>query len=182
MKILVAEDDPAIAESYRLILEAGGHEVVVTKDGEECLEVFKKYSDPSYVPFDLIILDYRMPKKNGVQVAVQVRSEAPTQRILLATAYAHDLSIVELHKNASTQSVELIQKPFELDQFLSVIENVKQLPSSAHGNSRNNDKNASRPSSQLLPSGATGDSDDQKYGFSSMQDDRLAGDIFGIWE
>ena len=181
MKILVAEDDPAIAESYRLILEAGGHEVIVTKDGEECLDVFRKHSSTSNVSFDLIILDYRMPKKNGVQVAVQVRSDAPTQRILLATAYAHDLSIVELHKNASTQSVELIQKPFELDQFLSVIENVKHPPGSAHGNSWNNDKNTSRPS-QLLPSGAIGDLDDQKQGFSSMHDDHLAGDIFGIWE
>jgi len=173
MKILVAEDDPTIAESYRLILESSGHEVIVTKDGEECLGAFKKYS-----PFDLLILDFRMPKKNGVQVAVQVRSVVPTQRILLATAYAHDLAIEELHKNATTKSVELIQKPFEFDHFLSVIGNAKQSTSDAYSNSRNIDKETSRLSSQTLPSGNL---DDQRYGFSSMQGDHFAGDIFGIW-
>lgn len=173
MKILVAEDDPTIAESYRLILESSGHEVVVTKDGEECLGAFKKHS-----PFDLLILDFRMPKKNGVQVAVQVRSEVPNQRILLATAYAHDLAIEELHKNTATQSVELIQKPFEFDHFLSVIGSAKQPAGDAYG-SRNNDKEASRVSSQMLP---PSNLDDQKYRFSSMQGDHLAWGIFGVWE
>jgi CheY-like chemotaxis protein len=129
MKILVAEDDVSIAEAYKLILEHSGHQVILTKDGSECLEVFMKHysqsSDKSgslSSPFDMIVLDYRMPKKDGIEVAKEIRSVLPVQRILLATAYAHDVSIAKLHESAATKSVELIQKPFEFDQLLNIIE------------------------------------------------------------
>jgi CheY-like chemotaxis protein len=129
MKILVAEDDVSIAEGYKLILEHSGHQVTLTKDGSECLEVFMKhYSQSSEKrgssssPFDMIVLDYRMPKKDGIEVAREIRSVVPGQRILLATAYAHDVSIAKLHESAATKSVELIQKPFEFDQLLNIIE------------------------------------------------------------
>jgi len=140
MKILVAEDDPAIAEGYRLLLEASSHEVVMTADGEECLKVFRQHVDHASSasngkkintntntntksPFDLVILDYRMPKKNGLEVALEIRSITALQRILLATAYAYDQAITELSQNRLTQSVEILQKPFEFEHFLNIIQN-----------------------------------------------------------
>jgi CheY-like chemotaxis protein len=125
MKILVAEDEANIAESYRLILEYKGHEVTVTSDGDKCLDAYKHSlasagkSAISY--YDLVILDYRMPKKDGVQVAQEILSLVPDQRILLATAYVQDLSISRLQEIPATRAVELIQKPFEFDAFLQAV-------------------------------------------------------------
>jgi two-component system cell cycle response regulator CpdR len=118
MKILVAEDEPSIAESYKLLLGSCGHDVMVTFDGEECLRMFQKHITD---PFDLVILDYRMPKKDGVQVAMKIRSDFPNQKIILATAYANDITIADLKKQEFTRSIEVIQKPFELDYFLNIV-------------------------------------------------------------
>jgi len=68
-------------------------------------------------PFDLIILDYRMPKKNGVEVAQSILSRVPNQRILLASAYSHELTGSKLNPN-----VELLHKPFEFDVFVGIVE------------------------------------------------------------
>jgi CheY-like chemotaxis protein len=123
MKILVAEDEVNIAESYKLMLEFKGHEVTLTGDGEKCLDVYKQSlsSSPRASMFDLVILDYRMPKKDGVQVAQEILGIVPTQRILLATAFVHDISISRLQEIPATKSVELIQKPFDFDSFLNMV-------------------------------------------------------------
>jgi response regulator RpfG family c-di-GMP phosphodiesterase len=77
----------------------------------------RESSDKTASPFDLIILDYRMPKKNGVQVAEQILSKVPNQRILLASAYSHELTGSKLSPN-----IELLHKPFELNVFLGIVE------------------------------------------------------------
>src|SRR5437867_6745483 len=127
LKILVAEDEVNIAESYRLILEYKGHEVTLTYDGDKCLDVYKhslaSQGLTSLSPFDLVILDYRMPKKDGVQVAQEILRIVPAQRILLATAYVQDLSISRLHEIPATKAVELIQKPFDFDTFIQAVTN-----------------------------------------------------------
>jgi two-component system cell cycle response regulator CpdR len=129
MKILVAEDEEFIAEAYRLVLESRKHEVIITRDGAECLDAFNKRlgdmdnnGSSKNSPFDLVILDYRMPKKNGLEAAVEIRSKSPSQRILMATAYGGDIPTSELGKSSSDQPIELINKPFEFDQFFAVVE------------------------------------------------------------
>lgn len=128
MKILVAEDEEFIAEAYRLVLQSRNHEVIITRDGAECVDAFNKRlgnmgnTDKSQNnPFDLVILDYRMPKKNGLEAAVEIRSKSPGQRILIATAYSGDIPTSELDKSTN-QPIELINKPFEFDQFFAVVE------------------------------------------------------------
>ncbi len=146
MKILVAEDDQLIAESYKLLLESSGHAVVVTFDGEQCLDVFEKQKVLNISqtirssPFDLVILDYRMPKKSGIEVATHIRSTNPDQRILLATAYAHDFAVAALQKNEATKSIEVVQKPFEFDHFLSIVERQeKEMRKGRPGRAQTND-------------------------------------------
>lgn len=147
MKILVAEDEEFIADAYRLVLQSRKHEVIITRDGAECLDAFNKRlsdmenTDKSQInPFDLVILDYRMPKKNGLEAAVEIRSKSPGQRILIATAYSGDIPTSELDKS-SNQPIELINKPFEFDQFFAVVEKgsnkfVPQPQNSANAHAR----------------------------------------------
>lgn len=129
MRILIAEDEPNIAMQYELALKHRRHDVVVTHDGEQCLEAFYKELEKHEPagkqkimkpPFDAVILDYRMPKKDGMEVAREILAIEPKQRILFASAYVMETlvdSVKTLH-----QVVELIQKPFELDPFVDLIE------------------------------------------------------------
>src|SRR5881397_3078463 len=131
MKILIAEDESDILMQYELALRDRNHDVVVTHDGEQCLDEFYKElehqessrkSKISRPPFDAVILDYRMPKKDGMEVAKQILAIEPKQRILFASAYVLEMlvdSIQHLH-----QVVELIQKPFELDPFMDLVEDI----------------------------------------------------------
>jgi CheY-like chemotaxis protein len=129
MKILIAEDEPDIAMQYELALKDRRHDVVITRDGEQCLEAFyqelegreparnRRMAKP---PFDAVILDYRMPKKDGMEVAKEILAIEPKQRILFASAYVLE-TLVDSVKTLQ-QVVELIQKPFELDPFVDLIE------------------------------------------------------------
>jgi CheY-like chemotaxis protein len=136
LNILIAEDEQVIADSYKLFLESRKHKVIVCSDGEQCLRTFDEHankiakpisgqsnttnresSDKTASPFDLIILDYRMPKKNGLEVAEHILSKVPNQRILLASAYSHELTGSKLSPN-----IELLHKPFEFNIFVGIVE------------------------------------------------------------
>ena len=139
VKILIADDEESIANSYKLILESRNHKVVVSTDGEQCLHEFYEHQkaqksstrSSKTPPFDLVILDYRMPKKNGVEVAERILSAVPTQRIIIASAYNHELTGSKTIENLD-QNIELLQKPFDFDIFLDVVEKGPAVPPS-HG-------------------------------------------------
>ncbi len=59
--ILIAEDEQALNDAYRMILESEGYKVLCAFDGSEALEIIKT-SEP-----DLILLDLRMPKVSGIE-------------------------------------------------------------------------------------------------------------------
>ena len=91
MRILVAEDDPDIRKTYKAALEDRNHEVIVSEDGKQCFDIYEREllarmnyrnsnrtentaspsssSPPSsaYSPFDVVILDYKMPNKDGMR-------------------------------------------------------------------------------------------------------------------
>ena len=124
MKILIAEDEPDIAMPYRIALERRNHQVVITPNGEECLNVYhqtlKQAPKGDGMPFDAVVLDYRMPKKDGMEVAKEILIANPHQRIIFASAYVKD-TLVDSVKELK-QVVELMQKPFELDSLVDTIE------------------------------------------------------------
>jgi len=124
MRILIVEDESDLVEEYKIFLEAHKHQVVTTVTVEECLAVYEKELEKSEsaTPFDIVILDYQLPKKNGMDVAKIILDKNPKQRILFASAYVEDTlkdSIKELK-----QIVELLQKPFSLKTLLDVIEDT----------------------------------------------------------
>jgi DNA-binding response OmpR family regulator len=142
MKILIAEDDYNIAMQYSIALENRNHKVFVTYDGEDCLKTYREAfgklvseqqpqqplpidpkalkNDSNIVPFDAVVLDYRMPKKDGMEVAKEILAESPHQRIIFASAYVRE-SLEDMVKQLN-QVVELLQKPFEPSALVDTIE------------------------------------------------------------
>ena len=75
VKVLFIEDDPAVAEMYKLKLELDGYTVTVAKDGEEGLQMAS-----TSLP-DIIFLDTRLPKMDGFAVLERLRSAERTAEV-----------------------------------------------------------------------------------------------------
>ncbi len=127
MKILIAEDEENISVLYRIALEGRKHDVIVTNDGQQCIDVYTKQvgdnrsrSDKSVPPFDAVILDYRMPVMDGMDAAKHILKITPKQRIIFASAFVKE-TLVESIKELD-QVVELLQKPFEIDTLVDTVE------------------------------------------------------------
>src|SRR5947199_10772900 len=75
VNVLFIEDDPAVAEMYKLKLELDGYRVTVAKSGEGGLD-----NDKKMVP-DIVFLDIRLPKMDGFAVLENLRSDSVTKNI-----------------------------------------------------------------------------------------------------
>jgi len=126
MKILIAEDDKNILESYKNILESRNHQVLVAEDGERCVQIYRqeldklRNSDATSHPFYVVILDYEMPKKNGLETAKEIFELVPDQRIIFASSYTENIMINSTEK--LKHAVEILQKPFSMDVFIDKVE------------------------------------------------------------
>ena len=129
MNILIAEDEMDIAILYKKVLEARNHQVTVTSNGEDCLksyhDVFQEMISShtrgmQRLPFDAVLLDYKMPQINGMEVAKEILAVNSHQRIIFASAHVKETledSIKQLK-----QVVELMQKPFTINELIDTIE------------------------------------------------------------
>jgi CheY-like chemotaxis protein len=75
VRVLFVEDDPAVAQMYRLKLELDGYSVEIATDGEQA--VAKALTDPP----DIVFLDIRLPKLDGLGVLEALRRQEQTMQI-----------------------------------------------------------------------------------------------------
>ncbi len=109
-RVLVVEDDPSIALGLRINLESEGYEVLVADDGERALQLARS-EDP-----DLIILDVMLPRRNGLEVLHDLRSEGSSVPIIILSAKA-----AEMDKVAGLElgAEDYVAKPFSLAELLA---------------------------------------------------------------
>jgi DNA-binding response OmpR family regulator len=110
MRILVVEDERKVASFIKQGLEEEGHTVDVAVDGEEatlCAHVGE---------YDAILLDLMLPKKNGLQVAMELRREGRTTPILMLTSRDAPEDIV---RGLDAGADDYLAKPFRFDELLA---------------------------------------------------------------
>lgn len=129
MNVLVAEDNLFTIQQYKHILEKKGCKVTIAHDGEECMQKFDDAFltlDPALVesgPFDVVLIDNNMPKKNGVEVVKEILKRSPKQRIIFASAY--NIGSILNASEAVMGDVEILQKPFSLNTMIAKIQTKK---------------------------------------------------------
>lgn len=133
MKVLIAEDEGEISQAYKIALEARGHKVILSEDGAACLEEYKKdtllihenkrRNKRKSSSIDVVVLDYRIPKMDGMEVARKIFKINPDQRIIFASAYVKET--LEVSVRQLKRPVELLQKPFEPEILVDMVEDTQ---------------------------------------------------------
>jgi PAS domain S-box-containing protein len=115
--ILIAEDDGAVRELLKKILEQFGYAVIEARDGEEALRRFKENRDR----VQLLIFDVIMPKKNGKEVYDEIRKIRPGVKIIFTSGYTADI----LHKKGILEEdLNFVSKPVEPTELLRNVRNA----------------------------------------------------------
>lgn len=110
VRILVVEDDPKTARFLKQGLEEEGHAVDIAADGEE--GAFLGHVNP----YDLILLDIQLPKRNGLQLAAELRREGVETPILMLTGRDATPDIV---RGLNAGADDYLTKPFDFDELVA---------------------------------------------------------------
>jgi signal transduction histidine kinase/CheY-like chemotaxis protein len=118
LNILLVEDDliNQIAESA--LLQRGGHQVTIADDGYAALEILTGYLTNDAVPFDLILVDIRLPGMSGQEVATCIRlMPAPTNTIPIIALTA-DVTVDNISECYTAGIDKVLSKPINLHDLV----------------------------------------------------------------
>jgi DNA-binding NtrC family response regulator len=117
MKILVVDDDAIVIKSCRRILEAEGFEITTVPGADEALEKIKYYE------FDLLLMDVKMPKHDGIFLMREIKKNWPDIPIIVMSGYPTPETIADVLKFGATQ---FIPKPFRPDELVKIVHQALQ--------------------------------------------------------
>jgi CheY-like chemotaxis protein len=115
LQILVVDDDAAMRQSIKLLLEHDGHKVFPVDSSKAALVELAERR------FDLVITDFLMPGIQGDELVAHIRKLIPTQPILMVTAFLNEY---EKYGQASGGIHALLLKPFSRQELQDAIEQV----------------------------------------------------------
>lgn len=111
--ILIVDDDPQLRQSFEKLLSGEGHAVRTAPSGEAGLASVEKG-----VP-DLVIMDVRLPGKNGLETFAAMRAIEPKLPVIIMTAYGTTETAIEATKMGA---FDYVLKPFDIPDILTLIE------------------------------------------------------------
>jgi PAS domain S-box-containing protein len=112
--ILLVEDEAALRDVAKQVLERSGYTVVVAADGSEALRAYRDNPDR----FDLVISDLVMPNMGGAELVQALKYENETQRMLLVSGYSgRDAGA----RRAVDPLIPFLEKPWRLEQLLQKV-------------------------------------------------------------
>ncbi|GAA0078812.1 hypothetical protein UT300005_31910 [Clostridium sp. CTA-5] len=114
-KILIVDDEKNIRISIEKCLLKEEYDVECASDGEEALQKIKTKN------YDLILMDFQMPKKTGLQILKEIREEGILTKVIIMTAYGTvDIAVDSMKFGA----VDFISKPFTTKKIKELIKSI----------------------------------------------------------
>jgi DNA-binding response OmpR family regulator len=107
--VLIVEDDANAARMLAQLLREDGYQVEIALDGAVGIHRLGREPHP-----DVLIVDYRLPQADGLEVARYAREHLPSARILMVTSYPE---VVENRLRAQNAAAILIPKPLAYEQL-----------------------------------------------------------------
>lgn len=114
-KILVVEDDKDMSRIISSILKEEGYKIDRAYDGEQAIKKIKAKD------YNLMILDYKLPDINGINVLKEVRRTKPSLKVIMISAYGSP-SIKSTAKKFGVY--RFLDKPFDLNRLVKAVKDV----------------------------------------------------------
>ncbi len=118
-RLLIAEDEEAVRAYLIRALVGAGYQVTAVADGRAALEAMQQER------FDLLLTDIRMPRLDGIELALQAGLIDPDMRILMMTGYPHERQRAH---NIDALSHRVLSKPFEIAELREAVAEVLASP------------------------------------------------------
>jgi two-component system response regulator HydG len=110
-KLLIADDEQAIRETYAEILRAGGHEVDLAADGDEVLEKARARS------YDLVLTDLVFPPTDGIEILREVKRIRPETLVVVFTGHAAVDSVMRAFREGA---YDFLEKPVPREKLMEL--------------------------------------------------------------
>src|SRR5262245_24287350 len=117
-RILVIDDEPAIRDTMRMILECDGHEVLAAPSGQEGLTTAGRESP------DLVFLDVKMPGLDGLEVLSRLRGTNDSLPVVMISAHGTAATALEAGRLGA---LRFIEKPLSKDYVLDAVREGLEL-------------------------------------------------------
>lgn len=129
--ILLVDDEKAIRETLKIILEDAGYKIYTASDGFEALEIIK------YSIIDILITDLKMPKMNGIELMERAVAMDSSIETIFISAYADVKSAV---KAVKLGAIDYLEKSFTNEELLSTIKKATKRVEIKKGDSNLNNR------------------------------------------
>jgi DNA-binding NtrC family response regulator len=113
--VLVVDDEEAIREAVRDILELAEIDTVLAANGKEALDLFLQHGEH----IGAILLDLRMPIMNGLDTYYAIRQRDPRIPIILSSGYDDALAALDI---SADRAVSFLRKPYAMDALLTRVQ------------------------------------------------------------
>jgi two-component system response regulator (stage 0 sporulation protein F) len=114
-RILIVDDAGPVVVLCVNVLQALGYAVKGANRGEQAVEIMRRE------PFDLMVLDYKMPGMSGFEVYEQAKQLHPQMAVILVTGHGTPEMLNEAHRLGFKA---ILLKPFTSDELRSTVERV----------------------------------------------------------
>ena len=116
--IFIVDDDQSLQRLYALILKEAGFEILDTAiNGNDAVEKYRNFK----IKPDIILMDHRMPIKNGLDAMIEILRLNKNERIIFASA---DVSVKQ--KAISLGACAFLDKPFKMHELLAAIQHIEK--------------------------------------------------------
>ena len=113
ISIFIVDDDVNLHELYTAVFENAGYRVAAEAyDGKEAIDIYGKMKEM----IDVVLMDYRMPEMNGLEILRRFLKMKPDAKIILASA-DESVRLLAMENGAC----EFMAKPFRIDMLLKSI-------------------------------------------------------------
>ncbi len=114
--VLIVDDNVNLCKTLSLVLKRKGYVTTTSTNGLDAIERIKKE------PFDMILMDIKMPLLNGVETYRMIKKIRPDTVVLMMTAYAVDKLVQEALQEGA---YGIVYKPLDIEKVISIIKKAK---------------------------------------------------------
>jgi PAS domain S-box-containing protein len=115
--ILLVDDDELLRKSLSILLDQKGYNVIIAVDGEDAVEKYTRNKGQ----IDLIVLDVKLPKKNGKEVYNIIKQDNRNLKILFISGYTDDIITQQCVNN---EGLDFLSKPLDIEAFAAKVEKL----------------------------------------------------------